>query len=382
MADALRIGLLFDSQYGYARSEIRGAIRYAREHRLQWTFAGGAPTSATRALLRKWRPHGILNATGRVRLHPSIPVVSPLTPDPSGAVTLNNAEIGRLAARHFLDRGFRHFAFVGDHGQNWSDERGHGFESDCSESDGPAERIRIPWLDLPLSGAASWRPARSRLSAWLQALPHATGLFASRDMLALEVVQAVRNLGLRIPDDIAVLGVDNDDLLCELAEPSLSSIVVPWEHIGYHMGARLDQLLRGKPRKQSPPLVGPGAVITRSSSDTYAITNPAVAKACIYLRAQAGNAIGVADAARAVGVSRRSLERQFRKTLGRSPLKELRRVRLELARELLRDSAYTLAYIAHHTGFGTSQRFSTVFKAMTGQTPGAYRIAVQPGSAR
>lgn len=375
MQTPLRIGLLFDSRFGWARNEVRGAIRYARAHRLPWLFAGGPDSSATRALLRRWHPDGLLAAPGRQPGPRSVPTVSPLAPDATGAVTLDNAAIGRLAAHHFLERGFHDLAFVGERGLAWSAERGRGFEAAWKEAQAGHATARCLRLDMPLPGAASWRPARPRLSAWLSALSRPTGLMACRDLLALEIVQAVRDLGLRIPEDIAIIGVDNDDLLCELADPPLSSIAVPWEQIGYHMGERLDRLLHGKPMSRTLPLIGPGAVIARRSSDTYAVTDAAVARAGVFLREHAEGRIGVADIARAAGVSRRSLERRFRRTLGRSPLAELRRLRLELARALLRDPAHTLAYIAARTGFGSSQRLSTVFRKQTGETPGAYRAS-------
>jgi LacI family transcriptional regulator len=182
-----------------------------------------------------------------------------------------------------------------------------------------------------------------------------------------------------VPEDVALVGVDNDDMICETADPPLSSVSVPWERIGYYMAARLDRLMNGRPALRRLPIAGPGPLVVRRSSDVYAVEDEAVVRACCYIRDSISRPIGVEDAARAAAVSRRGLERRFRRTLGRSPLDEIRRVRLDLAKRLLRDTSLTLAAIATRSGFSSSSRFSAVFSIVAGQTPGRYRASFRPG---
>ncbi|MDD5706143.1 MAG: substrate-binding domain-containing protein, partial [Kiritimatiellae bacterium] len=364
------IGLVFDVRFRWASGEVRGIIAYARDHGRRWRFAGGPDIPATWAMLGRWRPDGVLFSTAVRHWRGPAPVVGALVPEPNSSAILDNGAIGALAARHFLERGFVSLAFVGSAGQLWSQERERAFEDAWRKAVAGRHDASFHRIDLTRSKAVSrtlnWGPVQSRLATWLATLPRPVGILACRDLMAVEVLQACRDQGRRVPEDVAIVGVDNDDLLCDLADPPLSSVSVPWEQIGYHMAARLDRLMRGDPAVRRLPHVGPGQLVVRRSSDVYAVADEAVVRACRFIRENAEDTIGVADVARAASVSRRGLERRFRQELGRSPFAEILRMRIEHAFELLRVTPLSLAAIAGRTGFATTQYLSAVFIAELG----------------
>ena len=167
----------------------------------------------------------------------------------------------------------------------------------------------------------------------------------------------------------------NDELLCELTDPPLSSIRVPWDQIGYHMGAQLHCHLQGRPWKKPPTPIEPSGIQVRHSSDIYAVADVAVERVCHHLQTHYHEPLQVAEMAQTAGVSRRGLERRFRRELGRSPHAEIQRLRLEQARQLLRETALPMSVIAEQSGWSSVQRFMAVFKAKVGQTPGQFRAS-------
>jgi LacI family transcriptional regulator len=367
MKNPVRIGLVFDTRFVCNRSEVRGVIAYARSRGLPWIFAGGDRSAATWRVLRRWQPAGILGAVppGAMR-NRKFPMV-PLAP-------LDNVGIGRLAAEHLTERGFRHLAFVGEKGSEWSAERAEGFQM-CWK----AWRARQPAatfhrLDLSLKHVDDWYPVVGELVGWLRTLPKPVGILACRDLRAREVSHACSLARLRVPEEVAIVGVDNDDLLCELTDPPLSSVIVPWEQIGYHMAAHLHCLLQGHRWPGSLPVLAPCGIQVRRSSDIYAVADEAVGRACRHLRDHAHEPLQVEEVARTVGVSRRALERRFRRELGCSPHAEIQRLRLERARQMLRETSLPIKVVAERNGWSSVQRLMDVFKARTGQTPGQYRL--------
>ncbi|MBI3463024.1 MAG: substrate-binding domain-containing protein, partial [Planctomycetes bacterium] len=211
------------------------------------------------------------------------------------------------------------------------------------------------------------------LQRWVQSLPKPVGIFACHDIWGLQAVEACRLAELRVPEDVAIIGVDNDDLLCELARPSLSSIAVPTLRIGHEAAALLDRLLRGSRPPRQPILIPSSGIVARQSSDVLALRQPDVAAAVRYIRDHAHRPICVADVLREVAVGRRSLERQFRAVLNRGIWGEIRRVHLDRARELLATTAQSIAEVATQAGFTDLQQLSRVFRQETGLTPSAYR---------
>ena len=373
MLKTVRIGLLADTRFAYARAEVRGIIAYARLNNLPWSFAGGMDSPATWRMLRRWKPQGIIGITLERVLRSRVPAVKPLLPDPAGAALLDNEAIGRMAAEHLLSRGFRHLAFVGERGADFSEGRGKGFQSQWRSTCGDQPKASFHRLDLHFEKGMDWRTDLTKLTPWLKSLPKPVGILAVRDLRAREVLQACQSIRLRVPEDVAVVGVDNDDLLCEMSDPPLSSVSVPWEQIGHHMGASIQRLLQGDARPRVPPLIAPGGVVVRRSSDIYATEDEAVVRACRYIQEHAPKALTVETLACMASVSRRGIERRFRKELGRSPRQEIEQVRFRNAQHLLRETDLSVAAVCEQCGFTSCQRMIAVFQRRAETTPSAYR---------
>jgi LacI family transcriptional regulator len=231
----------------------------------------------------------------------------------------------------------------------------------------------FPAFDSEKSGR-SHTPA-SDLAAWLQSLPKPIGIFAPDDQTARDLAVACRQLGLQVPDEIAIVGANNDDLLCESAWPPLSSVEIDFARIGYLAARQLDRLLSAQSieaddRKIRLP---PRGVARRQITDLLAVDDPDVARAVAFIRANACGPFTVSDLLREVPLVRRTLERRFMEKLGRTPYEEITRVRMDMAQRLLRETEETLPRIAERCGFCTPQALNYVFRKVVGNTPAAYR---------
>jgi LacI family transcriptional regulator len=285
----------------------------------------------------------------------------------------DNDAVGRLVAEHLLNCGLRHFAFVGHHNREYSVRREAGFRQVL------AARRHEPYCyyerDTALFNPMGYLWALDPfVQRWVQDLPKPVGIFASNDIWGVQLAEVCRQTGLRVPDDVAIVGVDNDDLLCDLARPSLSSVALPTERIGYEAAALLDRILgRGKPLRRSrflPPI----GVVVRQSSDVLAVGDLEVAAAVRFIRERSHVPIGVKDVLRAVSISRRSLERRFQAALDRTVWEEIRRVHLERAKTLLAGTGMPMSAVAEQAGFSDPRQLSVVFRQVTGFTPTAYRV--------
>jgi LacI family transcriptional regulator len=212
---------------------------------------------------------------------------------------------------------------------------------------------------------------------WLLALPKPAAVFSSNDVPARHLAEMCRALGLLVPEEVALLGVDNDELECLLCHPPLSSVVNPAEQIGYEAARLLDRLMSGRQPPRRPIHVPPTHVVTRQSTDIVAVADPDVSQAAAFIRDHAAENIGVADVVLALSMARRRLERRFRGCLGRTILDEIQRVRVERAKHLLAETDLPIPVVANRSGFSTPQRLAAVFRRATGQSPTAYRRQVR-----
>jgi LacI family transcriptional regulator len=300
---------------------------------------------------------------------------------PFPRVGIDDHAVGAAAAAHFLERGFRHFAFVGHTDHAYSTRRERGFAESLRMAGHSPACFREAGRFDPRGRVWALDP---RLSRWVRALPKPVGLFACNDVWGCQLSEACRQSEVAVPEEVAILGVDNDDLLCELARPSLSSVAVPGEAIGFEAAALLDRMLsRGpgeaRPGTRKPPLLlPPRQVVTRRSSDILAVDDPYVAEALGVIRRRAGRAMSVDDVVDLVPLSRRSLERRFRSCLGRGVWEEIRRVQLERAKELLAGTELPMSAVAAAAGFSESKQLSVVFRQETRMTPTAFRRQTRP----
>ena len=212
------------------------------------------------------------------------------------------------------------------------------------------------------------------LSRWVRQMPKPLGVFCSRDDEAAEVLEACTETGIRVPEDIAVLGVDNTETICDCLSIPLSSVDSNMEQVGYEGAALLDRLISGGTAPTQPIRIAPSGVVCRRSTDALAVDHAGVREALRYAHENFHLAIGVPDLARVAGMSRSGLEKAFREHFVRSPGQELRRVRIEQAKLHLRQSKAPLAAVAEATGFRSSQQLCKTFRDQLGITPAHYRL--------
>ncbi|HOO91992.1 MAG TPA: substrate-binding domain-containing protein [Opitutales bacterium] len=289
-------------------------------------------------------------------------------------VSVDNDQIGALAAQHLYGRGFKHFAFVGGIDHPFSKNRYMAFKKFL---DGKNVNLHLfsetfPPRSLGSTQDPRWKGFFDRLMTWLDALPKPVGVFASDDWKAFDTQLACRSLGIEIPGQVAVIGVNDDNLACQIAETPQSSIRLPYERVGFEAAAMLDAILSDKPTDKRR-ILKPIGLVTRESTNTFAVTDEIVEKALRFMQKESNKPIRVEEVLKHVGVSRSLLERRFRGAIGRTPLVEMRRQRVERARALLADTDLAINQIASMCGFASNIRFTTVFREQVGVTPTDFR---------
>jgi len=368
---ARRIAVILEGRVQYERNVLRGVRDYVAGAG-EWLIRLEFPGSQTLRLLRSWKPDGVLfqsaglSSSTLARLVEMQPAIHLSESPPRWqfrSVGLDNEAIGKAAAEYFLERRFSRFAFVGTGGKGFSRNRGGSFRQHLEERGFPVAVLE--------DGADR---TEDELLPWLHQLPTPCALLATHDVAALHLATVCRGAGIRVPDDIALLGVDDDRLLCELAWPQISSVAVPSRRVGYEAARRLDLLLRGGEDEIGENLLlPPTGIVTRQSSDVNQTEDEVVNSALRYMRSHLSSGINVDDVTRETGVSRRLLERKFSAQRGRSPLRELRRLRMEKARSLLLETSRPLHEIASACGCRDASHLVSVFRRECGTTPGRYR---------
>jgi LacI family transcriptional regulator len=378
MPRPLRIGLVFSYSLAHCRGIVRGVGDYARAKR-DWLFTPIPPEAGGLKLLREAKPDGVIAhvynetlAEALLVLRKPLVNVCGVLPDLAvPRVGLDDVVIGRLAADHLLDRGLRHFAFVGQPHQGYSRRREAGFRRRVAAAGFRLSRYHEPRTAFDPRGRL-WALDEA-VRRWVGSLPRPVGVFTCNDVWGVQISEVCRQAKLNVPEDVAIVGVDNDDLLCELARPPLSSVAIPSEQVGYRAAVMLDGLLRGKPAPRRPVLLPPRGVVARQSSDVLAIDDPDVAAAVRFIRAEAGRPLATADVVDAVTVCRRTLERRFRRALARGIWDEIRRVQLDLAKRLLCDTDLPMSTVAQSSGLSDGKHLSVVFRQELNVTPTGYR---------
>jgi LacI family transcriptional regulator len=409
MASTPRVVLLMVPFAGYDRGLLDGIARYCQLHG-PWVFylSGDYPEvplpvaeSVSGSLtgreylaeflrssplpdLRRWGATGVI---GRVqtpaiarRIHATgLPLVGidfsaeQLAPrgrlKQAAEILADSHRAACLAAEHFLERGFRHFAFCGYAGRIWSQHRQEGFAArlreaglDCAIYEPPRDRRGL-----------SWHREEPLVRSWLQSLPKPVGVMACNDIRGRQLLEASLAVGLQVPDEVAVVGVDDDPLICNLSNPPLSSVAMNVETAGYQAAELLDQMMHGAPREPKRIRAEARWVVARRSTDVVALPDRHVSAALRFIRDQAHTSISVDDVVGQARISRRGLEIRFQQALGRSIRQEIQRVRLDKTRRLLAETNLSAQRIAELTGFSSLAYLSNVFRRETHMTLAQYR---------
>lgn len=369
-----KVRVCVETSREYGRGLLRGIYRYSNLHRswqidLDGDGVEGLPGDADGAILRDHRRVPLL-------LRKGIPIVfaSYLHKSIRGGhrILSDDRAIGQMAATHLLERGFRRFAFVGCDGMYWSRQRQESFSQAIDEAGGACEVFKQA-CDLRLR---VWRKERRVLAEWLGTLQRPVGLMACNDDRAREVVEACAIAGLAVPEEVAILGVDDDEFVCNLANPPISSISLGVEEAGYRAARLLDEMMKSQSSRTSSSsqiLVSPLAVVTRQSTDVAVIEDPFVAAAVQFIRVNCRRPIRMADVVRQAAVSRRNLSGRFRRTFGCTIAQYIKRIRITRIEELLRDDSCSIGEIAEILGFAGQDHLAQHFRSVTGMTPNAFR---------
>ncbi len=376
------VALLVETSLAPGRDILRGIARYVREHE-PWSLYH-EPRSLEEGLptwLKTWHGDGIIvrvqnHAMARAVEATGIPAVDVLGVVAKARMPLVHVDdrlIGAMAADHLIERGFHHFGFFGIQAENWSDCR-----RDCFRDSLKASRAEFSVYEVPRQAMTQtpWEEQEDALAGWLASLPKPVGIMVCSDQVGPRVLEACRRAGIDVPDEVAVVGVDNDETLCEVCNPPLSSVNAGHQIVGYEAAALLDRLMLGRGSSECPVRVAPQGVVTRKSTDVLATNDRQVAIALRLIREHATRGLSAAEVIRQIPVSRSVLQRRFRREIGRSIQEEIIGVRLKRARQLLAETDLPLIDVAERSGFKHQEYLGAVFKAKTGKTPAQYRRGV------
>ena len=324
--------------------------------------------------LREWKPSAIvteyLAGLTEALVDLGCPVILVPSDQPlEGAfhVDIDDHAIGRLAAEHLMARGYRKFAFVGRGDAHYAKQRLEGFQQVVGEVPVYWEEFR-DWRQYD----EYWRDPDEDMVGWLAAQATPLGIFSAHDPTGRHVLEAAAQAGLEVPFMIGVVSANDDETVCEMASPALSSIRLPWRRLAAEVVQMIDSIWAGKP-PSVPVLVQPLEIIARGSSSYEAVSDPVVRRAMQLLVERISTLLSVEEWATAVGVSRRVLERRFQNALSRSPHSMIQHERVELAKKLLTTTDLPVATIAERCGFQSNERLTVNFREAVGVPPATYR---------
>jgi LacI family transcriptional regulator len=386
MAAPYEVAVVLSLNKDYDRKVAAGISRYAHEAGNWRVYLDDEPANRVPDV-HDWRGHGVIaDLDNEQVLHavlvlalPTVEVGGGILPElvhPGIATVMtDDAGIARLAAEHLLERGLRHFAYCGIPSSpytSWSSARERAFRGHLA-----AAGFACAVFHGHHRYTTHWNSLLNRLAEWLRTLSRPVGLMACDDRRARHVLLACRRAGVRVPEDVAVIGVDNDETMCQMVDPTLTSVEQGAVQIGYRAAGALDRMMRSR-RRITPSLrVPPVGIVTRRSTDVQPVGDAAVAEALRFVRDRVGEPIQASSVARHVGLSRGMLDIRFRRAIGRSVAAEISRARFALVRGLLLNSDLPLKVIAPRAGYRSVEYLVTAFRRDTGQTPGVYRKANQ-----
>jgi LacI family transcriptional regulator len=365
-----QVALLIDCSSSFGRGVLQGVARYNQQVGA-WSacFKPGRLSDGAAAWLRQWRGDGVLLMCDDPTVvepvqHTRLPIVGIGAGGGVPRVTVDPVQIGALAAEHLLEHGLRHFGLCG------TDEWGESFRQQIEA----AGLVCHVFPSLRRGDRSRADAQQERLARWIEWLPKPVGIMACSDERGLEVMDACDRAGALVPDEVAVIGVNNDEAVCELSIPALSSIDVNAETAGYEAAALLDRLMASE-QDDNPTVttVAPRGVVARQSTDKAASDDEEIGRAVRYIRDNACRGLQVVDVLAHMAMSRGSLQQRMKQVMGRTIHQEIQRVRLDRAKDLLVNSDLAVKQVAKQSGFASVQYMTRVFRAGTGETPASYR---------
>jgi LacI family transcriptional regulator len=377
-----RIIVVSDMSSSRGRGTLEGIWEYCRKHG-QWEFqleiSANDPQAAPRMRqsLAQWNPDGIIahiDDAGWDKLiaQSGIPAVNiALRPSAFGTpiVEVDHLAVGRMVAEYFLNKGLKNFAYCGTSDGVYLSGRRDGFCRPlrdagfaCSVLEGFMGKRQSQWIE-----------ARLVIEKWLATLEKPVGIMCVHNYRGREVLGACREIGLAVPDEVSVVGVENNKLFCEMCNPPMSSVETPSRRIGYEAAALLHKMINGRPAPRKPILLAPVEIVVRASSEKVAIHDPEIMQALRFITDSASEPITVKDILKEVAMSRRSFERRFRETTGRTPKMKIVEAHIAHAKRLLVNTDLAIPKVAAQSGLVSQDVFCRVFRRQIGTTPSVYR---------
>ncbi len=375
--NAPKIILDIEIIWGYSRGLMRGIMRYSEEHG-PWSFYSN-PGKRERVFphLENWDCDGIVMSDlsykrNRKFIPPHVPVVTIFEKMESGDVSVapDSLRAGQVGAEYLLGLGFKNYAFCSFRDRTWSKERGKGFTVRLSRDGYKVHTYHCTYA----SYQRNWIHESEKLAQWLKGLPTPLAIMACNDIMGREVIEVCKKNSFHIPHDVAILGVDNDEMICEFSNPPLSSILYYTEAAGYEAAKNLDLLMKGHEPERSRIDVSVHEIIERQSTNILYIKDPLVAEAVHFIRRSVQKPVKVDDVVAYVATSRRNLERRFNEALNCTILEELKRSRIDMIIHMLLKTDHSITQIARSIGLMSSKNLSRYFKEQVGMTPQEYRL--------
>lgn len=357
------------------RQMLEGIVQYSRLHG-PWVFYSDPSTGKPYLpAMKGWHADGIIANVESESLaneikNSGIPAITKVIKIPGiPHVSTNEPPVVKMAIDYFQNKGIEHFAYFGIRRQYWSNQRHEAFSNRLSKNN----ILHHSYEMNPLSRKRSWQDELEKIVIWVKSLPSPIGILVGNDLMGRYLIEACKEAQIRIPDEAIILGVDNDILFCEMCTPPLSSINMSLREAGFQAAAMLAELMNGKKMIDEEILIEPLSVMERSSTNILAFEDQNVVRAIRFIRDNASRPIYVDDVVEASNVSRRVLEKRFKKGLNRSILVEIRRARVEKIKHFLTETTYPISKIAYELGFPGKDHIARYFKLEVGMSPQAFR---------
>ncbi len=377
-----RVVLLLETSREFGRGLIMGVARYSKLYG-PWSFYK-EPIDLKSSIphLTSWKPDGIIMRDSLITkelLNLKIPTIfavhESIYPKELPVIKTDSKSIARLASRHLIEKGLKNLAFFGFENYDWLKERRFYFKRFNSEA-GYITHIYIP---QKRTKKIEWENEQKEIGDWITALPKPLGIFACNDDHGQNILEVCKSINLKVPEDVAVIGVDNDPMICDISDPPLTSIALDVESAGYEAAKLIDRMIDNKKTSIMQIIVSPTHIVQRQSTDILAVNDINVSQALQFIKKNAKNKILVEDVIKATSLNRRTLERRFRQTINRSISDEIKYVRIELISKLLIETDLSISQITGYFNFSDSEHISRYFKREKGIGMREFRKSHKPG---
>lgn len=377
-----RIVLLLETSRAFGRGLIIGIARYSKING-PWSFYK-EPLDLKSSIphLTSWKPDGIIMRDSLITNEllslkkPTILAIHDSSyPVGLPVIKTDSPAIAKLASSHLIEKGLKNLAFFGFENYDWVKERKFYFSSFNSEA-GFNTHIYVPQKK---NNKNEWENELEEVSNWIISLPKPVGIFSCNDDHGQRILEVCKLVRLNVPEDVAVIGVDNDPMICEISDPPLTSIALNVEAAGYEAAKLMDDMLNKKKNLDKRIMVSPSHIVQRQSTDILAVDDTFVSQAIQFIKKNAKNKILVKDVVKASGTNRRSLEKRFKNIIHRSIYEEIQNVRVELIAKLLIETDLHISQITRLFNFTDAEHISRYFKGEKGIGLREFRKLYRPG---